>query len=185
VTILNPINLNGGARTVQVDDNGTTSLDFATLAGVISGGSGSSLIKTGGGTLFLTGNNTYSGNTFINNGVVVASSIGGGSVSSSNFGDGSGILSIGTAQTAGYLLYTGAGEVAQRTINLAGSSSGTTSGGTATIDASGSGALVLNNVVNTGTGFKTLSLRGFSNDANEIKSVLADGIGNSGSLQLS
>ena len=46
--IQNPVNLNGGARTIQVDDNPNSTGDFASLSGVISDSVGSgSLIKTG------------------------------------------------------------------------------------------------------------------------------------------
>ncbi|NLE39536.1 MAG: hypothetical protein GX621_16055, partial [Pirellulaceae bacterium] len=59
----NGLNLNGGARTVQVDDNPFEAGDFATVSGVISGSG--SLTKTGSGTLYLSGSsgNTYSGAT--------------------------------------------------------------------------------------------------------------------------
>ncbi len=163
VTVTNPINLNGGARTVNVFDNTTTNTDYATISGVISGGVGSSLTKAGNGLLYLTGANTYSGNTTILIGSVVVTSIGGGSIAASAFGDGSGTL---TLNTAGELLYAGPGETAQRQILLSGASN--------IIEASGSGALILNNVVNATSGNKTLTLTGLSNDANEIKSVLAD-----------
>ena len=45
------INLGTGARTIQVDDNVNTGMDFATISGVLSGGSGgiTSLTKTGAG----------------------------------------------------------------------------------------------------------------------------------------
>src|SRR6185503_9254743 len=54
VEVTNPMNLNGAIRTVQVDDNGTTFMDYATLSGVISGAAGSGLTKTGGGLLYLS-----------------------------------------------------------------------------------------------------------------------------------
>ena len=68
--MVNPINLNGGVRTVQVNDNTTTTTDFATMSGVLSGGTGSGLIKTGAGTLILGNSNTYSGNTSLSVGAV-------------------------------------------------------------------------------------------------------------------
>ncbi|OYW30829.1 MAG: hypothetical protein B7Z47_02930 [Chthoniobacter sp. 12-60-6] len=169
VTIASDLNLNGAVRTIQVDDNTSTFLDYATITGVISGSVGSGLTKTGGGLLYLTGANTYSGNTNINAGQIAVMSIGGGSVASSAFGDGSGQINL----NAGYLLYAGAGETTVRRINLA--------SGNSTIESSGSGALIINNVVNSGAGSKTLTLRGFSNDVNVISSVLAD---NGGSLRL-
>ena len=161
VTVTNPINLSGGVRTVQVDDNGTTFTDYATLSGVISGGSGSGLNKTGGGTLYLTGANTYSGNTTLSAGSLLVMSIGGGSTPSSNLGDGTGILGL----NGGYLVYAGAGETVNRQINLTASS---------TLESSGSGPLVINNFVNASAGAKTLNLSGFNNDTNIINSNLTD-----------
>ena len=67
-TFQNPINLNGGARTIQVDDNpGVTSDDYAVMSGAISDSvGGASLTKTGTGTLYMQGSgNTYSGMTTI------------------------------------------------------------------------------------------------------------------------
>jgi fibronectin-binding autotransporter adhesin len=65
VTFLNPINLNGGTRTVQVNTG------VATLSGNITNSTGTgNLIKTGGGTLVLTGSaNTYGGTTTVSGGV--------------------------------------------------------------------------------------------------------------------
>lgn len=65
----------------------------------------------------------------------------------------------------GILAYTGPGETSSRLINLNAS---------AQIDHSGSGALVLTNVINNAVGAKTLTLRGYSNDANTISSNLTD-----------
>ncbi|HYF37949.1 MAG TPA: autotransporter-associated beta strand repeat-containing protein, partial [Prosthecobacter sp.] len=168
VTVVNGLNLNGAMRTIQVDDNSTTFTDYATLAGVITGGAGSGLNKTGSGTLYITGANTYTGNTILTAGNLIVTSIGGGSTPSSNLGDGTGTLTL----AGGYLLYAGPGENVQRGILV---------NGTTTIESSGSGALVLNNVYNSLPGNKTLTLRGFSNDANQVTSLLAD---NGGSLRI-
>ncbi len=66
----NGINLGGGDRTVQVDDNPFDSGDFATISGAISGTG--SLTKTGLGTLYLSGSagNTYTGTTTVTKGIV-------------------------------------------------------------------------------------------------------------------
>ncbi|WP_395730694.1 autotransporter-associated beta strand repeat-containing protein [Prosthecobacter sp.] len=170
-TILNPIDLNGGARTITVTDNATTAADIYTLAGNISGASGSSLtLSTPASTMLLiNGANTYTGNTFISGGGAFAvQSIGAGGASSS-FGDATGTLNLGNGTTTGgYLLYVGTGETVTRTINL------NTTTGTNTIDSSGSGALNITKVVNLISGTKTLTLTGESRDANTITSVLAD-----------
>ena len=164
----NGLDLGATARTIQVDDNTTTGLDFATLSGVISGTGG--LVKTGNGSLYITGSNTYSGSTTINAGDVRVTSIGSAGATSSNFGTnvGGGSLNIGTLAVSGYLLYYGAGETVTRTINLPGTTGG------ATIEASGSAPLIINTLNNTAAGAKTLTLRGFNQDQNEIRSVLAD-----------
>ena len=72
----NPIDLNNATRTVQVDDNTTTSGDFATLSGVISSATPASgaLTKTGTSTLVLSGTNTYAGATTITTGALRANS---------------------------------------------------------------------------------------------------------------
>lgn len=177
-TVLNPIDLNGGARAITITDNGTTAADIYTLAGVISGAAGSSLAYTvpSGTMMLIYGDNTYSGNTTISgSGAVAVQSIGSGGMTSS-FGDATGQLNLGTGTTAGgYLLYTGTGETVSRTINL------NTTTGTNTIDSSGSGALVITKVVTLGAGAKTLTLSGESRDANTVSSVLAD---NGGALSI-
>ena len=70
VTLDNGIDLNGAARTVQVlAGSGTNALtgSWGRIGGVISGSSGS-LVKTGGGTLFLNAANTWGGGTVIQQG---------------------------------------------------------------------------------------------------------------------
>lgn len=74
VDFQNPIDLNGGTRTITVNDgnSGATSLiDAALSGGVISGTGTGSLIKNGSGTLSLTAAGTYTGQTFVNGGVLV------------------------------------------------------------------------------------------------------------------
>ena len=77
VTMLGGTTLRSGAANIalanNIDISGTSTIDSAanmfTLSGVI-GGSGS-LIKIGGGTLTLTGVNTYTGTTFVDAGTLV------------------------------------------------------------------------------------------------------------------
>ena len=79
VTFVNPINLNGGARTIDVADNPAVTTDYAVLPAVISDSAGGgSLAKTGAGTLYLQGSsaNTFSGSTTIQ-GTLVAAKTGG------------------------------------------------------------------------------------------------------------
>jgi autotransporter-associated beta strand protein len=173
-----------GWREVQVNDNGTTNLDFATISGVLSGTGG--LSKIGGGTLILGDANTYSGNTAIRQESVFATSIGAAGATSSSFGTnvGGGIIELGNPanSTTANLMYVGPGETTTRQINIVGTT------GTRRIDSSGSGALILTNLVNTTAGSvntvggnKTLELQGSNTDANKVTSILAD---NGGSLRL-
>lgn len=71
-TFTNDIDLAGGNRTIQVDDNSSSAADFAVLSGVISNSSATAatLTKTGAGLLILTGNNTFNGTTTIYNGAL-------------------------------------------------------------------------------------------------------------------
>ena len=65
LTFLNPLDLNGADRTIQVDGTGG-----ATIASIISSTGGGGLIKNGTGTLVLSGNNTFGGG-FVQNGGLV------------------------------------------------------------------------------------------------------------------
>lgn len=67
----NPINLGTAVRTIQVNDNTNSTADRAILSGVISGTTGSGLLKTGNGTLALQAANTYVGITTVSNGTLV------------------------------------------------------------------------------------------------------------------
>src|SRR5207247_1897716 len=107
VTVLNPINLNGAAHTIQVDDNTSTTTDIAILPSVISGTGTSGITKTGAGWLYLLGDNTYAGNTTLQNGLTFVKSIGSTSSTSSNLGAGTGSLLIGSSTTTVYLHYVG------------------------------------------------------------------------------
>jgi autotransporter-associated beta strand protein len=103
VTFLNPLDLGGGARTLEVDGNPNSTNDYAVLPIAISDSlGGGSFSKTGSGTLYLQGaaSNTYSGATTIM-GTVVAAKSGGavaipGDVVFSETGDGTNtILQLG------------------------------------------------------------------------------------------
>ncbi len=79
LTFVNPVNLNGGARTIQVADNPNSTGDYTAFSGAISDSlGGGSLAKTGAGTLYLQGtaSNAYSGGTTIQ-GTLVAAKTGG------------------------------------------------------------------------------------------------------------
>ena len=168
VNLINSIDLFGADRTIQVDTNSTTNSDLATLSGVISNSTGTAgIVKSGSGILRILADNTYNGDTTITGGTVRLVNIGDSTSTSSNFGTGAGKVSLNNATLA----YVGGGETTDRLIELGGSTQN------ALIESSGSGALVLTNVVNVGTGARNFYLRGDLNAANEITSALADGGG--------
>ena len=136
--------------------------------------SGAGFIEhTGNGTQTLSGMNTYSGKTKINNGTLSINSI-----SSVNGGDSSlgkvttvanGTIDMGTTTTTGTLLYTGTGHSTDRVVNLLGTTGG------ATLNASGSGALVFSNALTaTGVGAKTLTLTGTNTAGNRIDGAIVN-----------
>jgi autotransporter-associated beta strand protein len=172
-------------RTIRVDDNANTGADFATISGVISGGdSVTGLRKVGSGTLKLTGANTYEGETNVNQGTLVVTSLGlSGSAGTSSVGavtvdafGNANAVTLGNGGTGGGLLqYIGAGETSDRKIRL----NSTT--GSNQIHADGSGALILTNVANDlVAGAKTLYLRGTNAAGNMITSQLSDNGGTLG-----
>jgi autotransporter-associated beta strand protein len=176
-------------RAIRVDDNTQTGADFATISGVISAGDSlTGLRKLGGGTLRLTGANTYEGETNVNQGSLAVRSLGlSGSAGTSSVGavtvaafTDANAVTLGNGGTSGAILqYIGAGETSDRKIRLNNTTS-TTAG--AQIHADGSGTLILTNVANDmQPGAKRLYLRGTNNDGNMITSQLSD---NGGALEL-
>lgn len=164
-------------RSIRVDDNTTTFTDFATISGSISGDAGAGIRKLGGGVLQLFGENLYTGETNVNQGTLVVSSLGnsalaGGSSIGANAGANlaSHALTLGNSGSgAGVLQYVGPGETSDRMIRL-----NTTTGSTQ-IHADGSGPLILTNVQNDmAAGAKLLYLRGANAQGNMITSVLTD-----------
>jgi len=72
-TLVNPIALGTSTRTVNVDDNISTTADYAVMSGSITGTGG--LTKTGAGKLYLSNAaNTYSGATTVSAGLLTATS---------------------------------------------------------------------------------------------------------------
>ena len=176
VELVNNIDLNGATRTIQVDDNTYAGTDFATISGNISGTGG--ITKTGNGTLYLTGTNTYTGDTAVNAGSLMVTSLG-SSTGTGNSSVGvwsSNKVTVGSGTTTAYLTYLGTGETSDRLIEMGGSTTGS-----AALIASGTDAWVLSNVTGgSGTGARTLYLRGDSYANNEITgatAVLTDGTG--------
>lgn len=185
VNFQNGIDLNAAARTITVTNNTNTAANATatTISGVISGtGSGSpatAFTKNGNGLLTLTGANTYTGDTIVGQGRLEAAFLGKFSDTVSNLGAGTGSLRIGSGTTNGTFSYTGAGETTDRAIIVNGTANDSTTLPASILEANGTGALILSNVINGATGTKAadrrgLYLRGESTAFNEITNVLAD-----------
>ena len=161
-------------NTTTLGSGGTGNL--LTISGVMSGAGGVTKGLNSGSPLILTGANTYSGKTSIQQGTLSVASLNkvtGGSASS-NLGHpttaANGTLSIGATTTAGTLLYTGAGETTDRVIDL----SGTTGG--AIIQNDGAGALAFTSAnTASGLGAKTLTLQGsYAGSANSVSGAIVN-----------
>ncbi|WP_050026662.1 autotransporter-associated beta strand repeat-containing protein [Verrucomicrobium sp. BvORR034] len=173
VDFVNALNLGtGAARVVTVNDNGNTTLDYAKLSGVISGGfvgaANDAFIKNGSGTLVLGSNNTYVGNTRIDAGTLVVSKIGSGADASSSLGAGPSVADGGFVRfNGGTLFYIGEGEITDRQFVMAASG---------TLTAEGTGALVItSNLGFSGaTGTRTLTLGGIGANINTFAGIIAN-----------
>lgn len=137
-----------------LNHTGDTQID-AILAG--AGG----LLKTQSNIVTLTGLNTYTGTTEIQNGTLSINSItnvGGGASALGNSSTAeNGIIRMGLTSTATTLQYTGSGHSSNRIIGMQGST------GSVTLDADGTGALVFTGGVRfENAGNKSLILRGSS-----------------------
>jgi autotransporter-associated beta strand protein len=130
------VSLGAAARTFQIDNSGLT-----TLSGVVSGGVGGGITKTGAGTLALTASNTYSSTTTIS----------------------AGTLQLGNGGTTGTLATTsGIADNANFTINRSNAVAqgtdftGSAIAGTGSVTQAGGGTTTLN-AANTYTGATTVN----------------------------
>lgn len=158
----------GGNGAQSIDQSGGGTL---VINGVISGNAnltGVSFITSSGGTMTLTGLNTFTANATIGSSLGITISTLGNAGSAGNLGAGT-TINLG-GSNAGVLKYTGAGETSNKVFNL----SGTTLG--AMIDTTGAtGALVLtSDWTATGAGSKTLTLRGDNTANNVISGRIVD-----------
>jgi autotransporter-associated beta strand protein len=142
------INLSGTNRTVDVI-NGQAAIG-GEISGVISNSTGSAgVIKTGAGTLILSGNNSYNGVTTVSAGVLSINTVA-VSTAAQSLGAGS-TVNLGVAGTSsGMLLYTGATGTLDKNINALGV-------GGDTIQNSGGGLLTLSGTLTKANTVLTLS----------------------------
>jgi len=153
--------LTGSSYTAS-NTSGTTTIS-ANLGG------SAALTKTGNGTLTLSGANTYTGVTTIDAGKLVVSSLGDG-VAASALGT-AGLAPANLVLATGVTLgYAGAGETSGRGFTMASS---------ATIDASGAGALAFSSAAkvafSNSTSDRTLTLAGTNTGANIFGAGLSVG----------
>jgi autotransporter-associated beta strand protein len=164
----------GGSRTFTF--GGTNTGNNEVTSSLTNNGTNTlTIVKSGSGKWVLSGSNSYTSSTSINDGTLSVSSInsvvGGASFSSLGAPTDAttGRIVLGASNTTGTLVYTGSGETTDRAINL----TGTTGGGV--IDQSGSGLLRFTaNFTTPGAGSKILTLRGSTAGTGEISGVIRD-----------
>jgi fibronectin-binding autotransporter adhesin len=172
-TLSGNLSLGAADRTFTIGHSTTAGTDL-TVSAVVSGTAG--IIKTGAGTLLLSGANTYSGQTQIQAGTLAVNTLANLSASS---GLGmpttaaNGTIKIGSGATGATLSYLGpTASVTNRVVDL----SGTTGG--ATLDSSGAGAVTFSSALTaSGAGSKTLTLAGTSTGANTISGAIVNNSG--------
>ena len=163
-----------GTSGSEVFYNSGSSGSTLTLSGKISGGSSSNnLILYSNGTVFVSGNNSYTTNTVIQGSNTVSVASLGDAGSNGNLGAGT-TISFGSSGISGSLTYTGTGEQTSKALAL----NGTTGG--ATLTQSGTGALVFTStaaIAAPNAGNKTLTLQGSTTGTGEIDGVIQNGAG--------
>jgi autotransporter-associated beta strand protein len=167
-----------GTSTVSFSSDSTLGLEMTgnlTYAADIPNlGPNVGITKTGGSSLTLTANNSYSGRTRVHAGNLSFNSIGNVSGGSSALGApdsvANGTINIGSGGTAGTITYTGSGHGSDRVINLSGSTGG------ATIDSSGTGPLTFTSPPTAAAGAKTLTLGGTNTGANSLPTTTLAGL---------
>lgn len=159
-TLSGKLDLGASTRTFAIDDSASASDDLLVSAEV-SGASGVGLVKTGDGTLTLSGANTYAGPTTVSAGVLKAGAANVFSSASAVTVGSGGVLNLGNgAQTIGSLAGAGQVSLGSGTLTLGGDNSSTSYTGVAYgsggLTKTGSGTLTLGGA-NTYTGTTTVS----------------------------
>jgi len=161
---------------------GVTSNPASIISGIISGGFGLRTAPTGGGTLVLSGNNSYSGKTILAGQTIFSVSAINNAGINGNLGTNA-TIEFGATGTGGTLVYTGAGETTDRSITLA----GTTGGATITQSASSGQLEITGNVLAPGTAAadnrKTLTLNGSASGTGRLAGNVSNSLlGTAGQL---
>jgi autotransporter-associated beta strand protein len=140
------------------------------IAGSIVNSSGGviSLQKSNAGTWTLSGNNSsFTGIISVTAGALSITSI--GDVGQNSAAGAGAEIKLGSSNSSATLVYTGAGNTTNRTINLAGTT------GNATIDQSGTGTLKFtSDFTAAGAGSKTLFLQGSTSGIGEIAGAVVN-----------
>jgi len=163
-------------------DNGSS-----TFAGVIANADATgNLVKAGTGAIMLSGTNTYSGSTTVNDGTLKVTTLGttgGSSVGSSDRSNTANLILNGAVT----LEYAGAGESTSRSFTVSGTGLTLSSTGAGAVNFTvGSSIAFADSHANrelklsgTNTGANTLgsSLSGTPSDADKINRIIKDGVG--------
>lgn len=160
LTFTGNVALGSTTRTLTITSTGTN-LFSGTLAGTAG------LTKTGSGLLALTGTSSiFTGKTTISSGTLAVAKLADAGVASSlgSATSTSSVIDLGGAT----LLYQGGNSTSNRVLNLTSS---------ATVEASGSGALVLTSTITGTTGAKVFTLAGTSTGTNTISGNIVNGSG--------
>lgn len=151
-----------GAGVIQGSGVITSTTGYLLQEGVVSASLGGSVgvLKNNATVAVLAGSNTFTGPVEVQAGTLSFNSIanvgGGASALGAPTTVTSGTINMGLTTAATTLNYTGGGHSSDRLVALQGTTGG------ATIDADGSGALVLGGALGTTAGAKTLTLQGSS-----------------------
>ena len=149
ITYASATNLTGNARTLNLTGTGT-----GTISEVIATTTGG-LTKSGTGNWTVSGTNTFTGATTINNGTLTVPTLTTFSTSGPLGAPASGAITLGNGTTTGILAYTGSNASSDRTFTLAG-----TGGGTIQTNAGSTGTLSLSGNITNGTSPLTFTLNG-------------------------